>query len=94
MPRKGSGDSRAGVLGQGDHCLRLDRPAGEDRVAVSQVGQVGHGVVHREVGRAVQDDPEGSFLTVVDDVHHRSTEVLVHQLWGSDQQRPQLDLRV
>jgi len=77
-------------LGQDDDGRRLDRPAAVDDVLVGD--EVAEGLGQRvdglDVGRLVEDEPEGAVVGVLEHDDHRSLEVGIHQGRGGDQQAP------
>ena len=78
-------DDRCGLrrlveLGEDEHRPGLHRPADEDeRVGPCDVGQIGHRLAHRRLGRPVEDEPHRAVLSVLRDEHHRPAEVRVEE---------------
>ena len=86
----------AGAQGaQAQRRLLVDRAADEHRLRPGHVRSPrGQHVVYRDLARSVQHDTEGALPTVIDDVHHGSAKIGIHQARRRDQQGPGFDIIV
>ena len=76
-------------LGHDHGRVGLDRAALEQQVAGRhQVGERGNGLVHRHLGRTVEDDPDRALVVVMADQDDRAPEVRVEERGVRDQELP------